>query len=456
MKTFKFVLYFIFISGVILSLFFIHVLDTHVKLFEMLFSVSIAGLVGIGTNTIAIKMLFRPLEKTFFGRQGIIPKNREKIAHSLSKAVRERIINENSIAEFVFEEEKIEELSKKLSFYIESILKREESRERIKKLIKNFKKSSIKDEIFDDISKLIEKHIEEFFSSDKISFSSMFLKLRSFLRQIKRKDEVYVEIVENLKWIIKELIKRSSNEISEKLNELIDSFLRKKLLGLPLLLKKAFVSDEYIVKELREFLEDEEKLKMTGDFFQILLGKLDSLLDERETKEKLFKLYVVMKAKLLLYIKEKGVVEVLNSIEKFIDDLTASKEELHKFITKVEGYTKQVLNSFFGFLKTRFTPNDLKNFLEELKLGDIVYSIVYRNIMKQSLEEFEELTQRIMGENLSYIEVVGGILGMLIGISLTYRIALIFVPAGIGLFLIVDWVFTKKFKDSFTKPESEE
>ncbi len=444
MKTFKFVLYFTFVSGIILSLFFIYVLNADVKLFEMLFSVSIAGLVGIGTNTIAIKMLFRPLEKTFFGRQGIIPKNREKIAHSLSKAVKERIINENSIAEFVFEEEKIEELSKKLSFYIENTLKKEESRERIKKLIKDFKESPIKDEIFDDISKLIEKHVEEFFSSERISFSSMFSKLRNLLKEIKRKDEVYGEIVENLKWIIRELIKRSSNEISEKLNELIDSFLSKKLLGLPLILKKAFISDEYIQKELKEFLEDEEKLKMTGDFFQLILEKLDSLLDERETREKLFKLYEVIKIKIFFYVKEKGIIEVLNSIERFIDELTTSEEELHKFIVKIEEYTKRVLNSFFGFLKTRFTPNDLKKFLEDLKLGDIVYSIVYRNIMKQSLEEFEELTQRIMGENLSYIEVVGGILGMLIGISLTYKIALIVVPTSIILFLGIDYLLTKK------------
>jgi len=42
----------------------------------------LAGFVGYITNYIAIKMLFRPYKKKWYtlGWQGVIPKNREKLA----------------------------------------------------------------------------------------------------------------------------------------------------------------------------------------------------------------------------------------------------------------------------------------------------------------------------------------------------------------------------------------
>ena len=58
----KVLLYIFFIIGVVWGMIFVN--NNSSIIYKVFFTISISGLVGIGTNTIAIKMLFRPLEKT--------------------------------------------------------------------------------------------------------------------------------------------------------------------------------------------------------------------------------------------------------------------------------------------------------------------------------------------------------------------------------------------------------
>ena len=64
----------------------------------------IGAVIGYFTNHIAVKMMFKPLEPVyFFGRQlpftpGIIPKNKNRIAKALGKAVSESLLTEQDLA----------------------------------------------------------------------------------------------------------------------------------------------------------------------------------------------------------------------------------------------------------------------------------------------------------------------------------------------------------------------
>lgn len=71
----------------------------------------VGGLIGYITNGIAIKMLFRPLNPVYiFGKKvpftpGIIPKERDRIAHSIGQVVGKELINQETLRENLLSQE---------------------------------------------------------------------------------------------------------------------------------------------------------------------------------------------------------------------------------------------------------------------------------------------------------------------------------------------------------------
>lgn len=59
--------------------------------------ISVSGLIGYGTNWLAIKMLFRPLEKRPIWGQGLIPAQRDVIVHSLAQGMHKHILSQELI-----------------------------------------------------------------------------------------------------------------------------------------------------------------------------------------------------------------------------------------------------------------------------------------------------------------------------------------------------------------------
>lgn len=58
---------------------------------------AVGGLVGFGTNYLAIKMLFRPMQKRPIWGQGLIPAQRDRIIGQLAKGMHEHILNQELI-----------------------------------------------------------------------------------------------------------------------------------------------------------------------------------------------------------------------------------------------------------------------------------------------------------------------------------------------------------------------
>jgi len=66
-----------------------------------------AGFVGYITNALAIKMLFRPHKRRWysFGWQGVIPRNRGKLAKEIGKLVGNELIQEDDIVKSIKNEQ---------------------------------------------------------------------------------------------------------------------------------------------------------------------------------------------------------------------------------------------------------------------------------------------------------------------------------------------------------------
>ena len=68
---------------------------------QIVSSMVIGALIGYGTNWLAIKSLFRPLRRRWYslGWQGVIPRNREKLARNISVAVGDKLLSEENLSE---------------------------------------------------------------------------------------------------------------------------------------------------------------------------------------------------------------------------------------------------------------------------------------------------------------------------------------------------------------------
>ncbi len=64
---------------------------------DLLRFTAVSGLVGFGTNWLAITMLFRPREARPLVGQGLVPAQRERVAYRLAQAVSDELINKSII-----------------------------------------------------------------------------------------------------------------------------------------------------------------------------------------------------------------------------------------------------------------------------------------------------------------------------------------------------------------------
>ncbi|MDH5655451.1 MAG: DUF445 domain-containing protein [Spirochaetia bacterium] len=103
--------------------------DTEVPLSGLLRMVSVSGLIGFGTNWLAIKMLFYPREKRPILGQGLIPSQKEKIVFKLSHSISDEIINSDLILEQFKKTGFIEKHREKLSSSLHELFSNSEFRE---------------------------------------------------------------------------------------------------------------------------------------------------------------------------------------------------------------------------------------------------------------------------------------------------------------------------------------
>jgi hypothetical protein len=78
--------------------------DAPVMLDGLIRMVAVTGLVGFGTNYIAIKMLFHPRKRRPLLGQGLIPASKQKIARKLGESISKEIINSDLILKQVKQE----------------------------------------------------------------------------------------------------------------------------------------------------------------------------------------------------------------------------------------------------------------------------------------------------------------------------------------------------------------
>lgn len=97
--------------------------------------VTVSGLIGFGTNWLAITMLFRPLKKRPLLGQGLIPAQKERIAYRLAQAVSRDLINPELIKAKLDDIDMISKYRQQWLTYIRHVTGNQDFRNELKELI---------------------------------------------------------------------------------------------------------------------------------------------------------------------------------------------------------------------------------------------------------------------------------------------------------------------------------
>jgi uncharacterized membrane-anchored protein YjiN (DUF445 family) len=123
---------------------------------EVWFAVSISGLVGFGTNWVAIKMLFHPRVK-IFGVQGVVPARRAELARSVGETLEEHLISGDRMHKLLVGSGAVDEAMNKLAKHLPRLLEDESSRELITREVRDTIQQTMGDVIVQAKAKLKEK-----------------------------------------------------------------------------------------------------------------------------------------------------------------------------------------------------------------------------------------------------------------------------------------------------------
>ncbi len=184
-------------------------------LVQALYMISVSGLIGFGTNFLAIRMLFRPVIKRPIWGQGLIPAQRERIIQSLAKGMHKHVLSQDLIRRRVEDTGLVTRVNDLLMDGSTGLMQDAALREDLKAAIHDtLVDFSRREDIRQEVRALIDRRLERQLSSGVAS-----LVIKSFKRI---REEDYHELIDR---VVSE-IPNLARDVMERLEQELDRLAR--------------------------------------------------------------------------------------------------------------------------------------------------------------------------------------------------------------------------------------
>ena len=438
-KTFK--IFFRFVAPAVLVL--LYVLKTLVlpdkRPLEIMYTISLSACMGYFTNFIAIKMLFRPKKETFFKRQGVIPKNQEILAKSFGEGISSNFFEADDLTNYIIENHAAENLITQIKRYLFNKIQEDYVQQAIKSwLLKIFRLNSSK--IYDVLIQFSEKNFS-YFLQRNINFQTALGFLSEIIEiNIKNNNINLVQISRTISSHIESNIPHISNQIYQQIQVYIDQqrILQKATIKFATWLndfdRLAVETQLHTIVVSTEFQNEVYQQLETG------ISKITEYINSEEGSDKVIQYFEKTLIDINKVAGEKGIPWLMEKIESFIkEDSSWNKLEqiCNMLINFAEQEFKNLTNSEkFSVALGTATPIIL-NALD-------ISAIVTEKVRTLDTNQLEKMILDATGEHLGKIEVLGGILGAIIGIALFNIKLFISIMVSLIILALIEQIFTSE------------
>lgn len=355
-------------------------------MYVVLITVIVGAIIGFYTNSLAIKMLFRPLKPWFIGNwqvpftPGLIPKRKDEIAESLGQLVEKYLFTAKGVKQFIEDSGFKEKLYLKMVEKIEKYIQTDVT---IGEIVSTYVNNNWQD----DLKQIGENKVIEVLNRQNIRTSTLKdLLNEDSLEQIEQKIgsltpliinelKLYLNSIEGRRWI-EGLLKQSLEG--------------KKMLGFLAMFLDGNQLQEKIITYLEQLLEQET----TIDGIKKMIIKEWNKIKETPLEN------------LLAVFDETLIFEARTLLDRIINELAqASIGGILRHFEKKNVYEK-LYNLGIDLLLARL--DSIFNYLS-------ISKVVKDEVSQFSLIELERMLLEISGRELKMITYFGGILGGMIG-----------------------------------------
>ena len=433
----------------LVSVYFLRLSYPEKEMFKIIYILSISSLVGYWTNYLAIKMLFRPKEKTLLGFQGVVPANKNRIAEDLGRVVKEKFFHTEDIINYIEEKELIKKLFDKTKNIVDEKLKDKEVKKKIIVWInETFNTYSPKLYIFlTEISELLIKRCfaKSFRPERIIEFLTIYVEtnIKNGNIDLDRITDALVKFV-----------KRNIPQIGNYLNKLIEEEIEQsKFINKVILKIGAYVLDvnqTTIKSQLKKAVNNKEFRKKAYKIIAQMTSDLREYLNREEVNNELKKHIKTFQCFIITNTRDSLVPTILNKINDFLSR-DESWDKIENILDSIIDFSSKELEKITTSKEfSEFAKNKIPDFLEKFD----VESLIAEKAQKFDTDQIEEVVLHITGDQLSYIEILGGILGGLAGIAIFDLKLFAFVLSGITLIMFFDSLITRVMRKKMVKVKS--
>ena len=406
---------------------------------EIMYTISLSACMGYFTNFIAIKMLFRPKKETFFKRQGVIPKNQEILAKSFGEGISSNFFEANDLTNYITENRVVEKLITQIKKYLSNKIQENYVQQAIKSwLLRIFRLNSAK--TYDVLIQFSEKNFPHFLQRNINFRTALGFLSETIENNINNNNINLVQISRTISSHIESNIPHISNQIYQQIQAYIDQqrIVQKATIRFATWLndfdRLAVETQLHTMVVSTEFQHEVYQQLETG------IRKITEYINSEEGADKASQYFEKTLIDIHKVVEEKGIPWLMEKIESFLEE-DSSWNKLEPICNTLINFAEQELKNLtnseeFSVALGTATPIIL-NALD-------ISAIVTEKVRTLDTNQLEKMILDATGEHLGKIEVLGGILGAIMGIALFNIKLFISIMAGLIVLALIEQIFTSE------------
>ncbi|MET1255203.1 DUF445 family protein [Aliikangiella maris] len=402
---------------------------------EYIYIVSLTANIGYFTNFIAIKMLFKPYEKTAFGHQGLIPKNQPKLAQALSDTLSDHFLSSAHWQEYLHQSQLITKSTHSLHQYCRDWLENPASSKVLQQI--SYELLTNNQQTVEQLLKQLQTHLVHHLAQ-KIEPQQLLTEGFNWL------EKQFTEKPEQMENLIEPIIKTIAGNIpriSRHLLETIDHHIEKQDTFKRNFAKAARWSMNLSESDIQDYLF---RMVASFEFRQTLFEGLQSLITEYQKRQlnnpaqsSEFKLEQLINKIINYQLTKVSINEVLI-------------HQLNQFIrsSNCRALLIKIIDTLFPWLIARLNQPAVEKKVYQAIIN-VIEHIDLRELIKEKAAGFspaqmEGIFHRMIKDQLIFIELLGALLGALSGLALINLKAFLTFSVLFAAYYLADRWFTSR------------